>query len=342
MYGGKLYGKGAKGYLIDIYEDEDEDGDGDYFVHGTILLIGFKEKIILNKEKLKEILNGNKYLIKIFFKEDSYSNESDKTKKLIENNIIDDYITYNDEKYFALYDIETKSYGLIKNKCSRTLDNFTITIAINDNMNNTLKQFCEVILKEIMILQINNYVHCDIKADNIMICNDQYKLIDWDLSVYTPEYTLEEICKNRYHGSATHTSPVLEDAMSTICNKKKERFFQTLKRVSSTTLKLRGISSEYNMINPTTREYLLTPNDVNLKSLYKYHIDLYSFSIVIYELINNDKKIIIENILMFINILQNTINIIDNNFTYIKNNGTVSDISFHDLLNLIPEKLVLS
>ena len=57
--------------------------------------------------------------------------------------------------------------------------------------------------------QKKQYVHCDIKADNIMVCGDIIKIIDWDLAVKNNTYSKDEVCTLNYHGSATHQSPLI-------------------------------------------------------------------------------------------------------------------------------------
>ena len=64
-----------------------------------------------------------------------------------------------------------------------------------------LKQFLIDILASLILLNDRGYYHNDIKLDNIVLCEDNYKLIDWGAA--TPM-----LLKEKTHGSLLTTSPM--------------------------------------------------------------------------------------------------------------------------------------
>jgi len=52
------------------------------------------------------------------------------------------------------------------------------------------------IYESLLILQKNNFMHNDIKADNIIYCDNKYKLIDWELA-----YSIKTRYKSFFKGS---------------------------------------------------------------------------------------------------------------------------------------------
>jgi serine/threonine protein kinase len=201
------------------------------------------------------------------------------------------------------------------------------------------------VLLDVIQLQNKNYVHCDIKADNIMICNGTAKLKDWDLAIKndSDNYNIDKVCENRYHGSGTHQSPLITKYLYKLCSK--NIVGQKVAMYLSKKLKKRNIPEDHDKINRLTHEYFRKILDKNsekniiIKNLIKYHIDLYSVSHVLYELcgnqkiykkISNDDK----NFNKFISILQNTKEIILDNDKNMFHYDNIK-IEFNDLLNLI-------
>jgi serine/threonine protein kinase len=331
-----IYGKGAKGMLIDITDDITD-------MNMEITLIATDESVM--SVKIGDIIDLlNNFIIKVYFDEEIYNIEKNICIDLINIGINEDYIIINDKKYFSIYN---KQFGILKRKCQYTLDRFIITNTIDKDINKILlKSMVNEILNEIIKLQENNYVHCDIKADNIMYCDKKFKLIDWDLAVHTNEYTKEEICRNSYIGSATHTSNILELSVDKLCKKFMDRYKQSLKRLASKAIKKRNIGFNTNNINEFTKIHLLDDSRASLESLYKYHIDLYSFSVVLYEILSEDMNPLLIN--NFTNILQNTINVELKDeyiFQYISldffKNMKLNEISLSNLLNLIPDNFYI-
>jgi serine/threonine protein kinase len=412
MEGGKKYGTGAKGYLIDIFENKKNDNDKEFFYkddtnykYNFIYTSTDEQKIegqqeqqqevqeqqqeVQQKtdEQIKDIFDNlrekpDNFLIKVYEKKEYYEAEKNLTIQLINDKIIYDYIPYNNnnnkKKIIGVEKIigNKKIYGLFKRKCDLTLDKFIIIDKSNynilcniekkkstestekccDNSDNIykLRDVMKDILTDIINLQQKNYVHCDIKADNIMICDGAAKLIDWDLAIKNVSdnyYNIYKICENRYHGSGTHQSPLITKYLYKFCGK--SAIGQKLIMSASETLKKRNIPPDHNKINKNTENYFKKILDINrekniiIENLIKYHIDLYSVSHVLYELCGNQK--IYKKISnkypefnKFISILQNTIEVDkEKNFIYYNINENEEKNNLDDLLNKIYDNLYI-
>ena len=66
-------------------------------------------------------------------------------------------------------------FFIFQEKCHKTLDNIKFT-------QKEFNKFIKDIYESLLILQKNNFIHNDIKADNVIYCDNKYKLIDWDLA----------------------------------------------------------------------------------------------------------------------------------------------------------------
>jgi serine/threonine protein kinase len=87
-------------------------------------------------------------------------------------------------------------------KCQQTVSKMQINLSKGTNVH-TLGKFVSDIINSILLLHKGNYVHCDIKGDNIMLCGEHFNLIDWDkMLADTPGNT------NSYYGSPSHTNPL--------------------------------------------------------------------------------------------------------------------------------------
>jgi len=369
MYGGKTYGTGAKGYLTDIFSTENKE-DKDFFTYklkdidnsfnNKFKLICVKrddididkENVVFNKlpfvntdedlEKYKEILKD--FLIKVYNDKKFFDTEYKQSINLIRDGLIDDYILNSDGDYIIglIYESSKEhKYGLFKRKCQYTLDKFVL-VDCKPNFSTiySLQEAMAHILVNIIELQEKHYVHCDIKADNIMVCGKLIKLIDWDLAVKNTKYDEETICKLSYHGSATHQSPLILDIIDKICGKKIDKFKQGIFMSASNILHKRNIPKKNNKINGHTIKFF--NNTQKLENLIRYHLDLYSISHVIYELCGT-RKIYKNfkqdnNLINFITILQNTIEIKKENENY---NISYIDVSGNENKIILPELLKL-
>jgi serine/threonine protein kinase len=359
MEGGKKYGKGAKGYVIDLQQNNDDD----YFLTSdTNDKNDTKYKIIYEtktkkeplEEPLEEPLDDIKHLItdksptliKVYTKEEYYAAELKIVRQLIQDKISNEYIEDDDKIIYGL--VKTikgkKIYGLFKRKCDITLDKYVIVdnceynlscdtscqvqppaqvktkptvpeksscgSRCTPNQQYSLRKIMKDILENIIKIQNKGYVHCDIKADNIMICGGNATIIDWDLAIKhndENDYKNPTFCTKRYHGSSTHQSPLITEILYKNCpDKTKARLSEKFKMSAAKFAKMRNIPKDHNLILQKTKDYFKE----NLKNLIKFHIDLYSISHVLYELCRNTKlyeKMKKDNDFMtVISILQNT------------------------------------
>jgi serine/threonine protein kinase len=384
LEGGKKYGEGAKGYITDIFKPENDD---DYFLkefkkkkeqykYKFIIYDPTEKKIKYQDQTYQNIfdLKDNKlkdFLIKVYNKSTIYNIEAKLVTQFIDDRLNDDYFT--DDSGNIIIGIEKNdNKSLLKRKCQITLDKFRIYYTTNIN---EIKQFHKdkilnkifslrlafgFILLNIIELQKKNYVHCDIKADNVMVCGDIIKIIDWDLAVKNNSYDKIEVCKLNYHGSATHQSPLITKFLYTseICNntnKAQQEIFIKLSKKS----KIRHVPMSSNKITKNAEKHFKNIN--NLESLIRYHLDLYSISVILYELCGKKyaiddiddtdeaKTFFIKGIKEFIKILQNTIYVKSNDtsateiiFTYFDDiDNNEKTINFCDLLNIFDENLYI-
>ncbi len=331
--GGKIYGKGAKGKVVDIFKNNGEKADQYFTDNIDNIKLSYYDGIqftTLTSSITQEQLSN--FLIKTFTKQEDLIREVLVSNDLNNKNITTEYIEQNSTKYNLLYNNNTRQYGLLKERCQTTLDKYTLT---KNPTGISLRKIMEDLLKHVMLLQQNQYTHCDIKADNIMICNGVAKLIDWDKAVYMPEPTQINVCAQDYFGSSTHTSDLVYDFYNDICKKsnKKKLMQQKIAEVVSH----RGISEHDKVINSETKDHILKQcKSDNCSILVHCHIDLYALSLVIVEICKNNPTIIshesFNNIFFFIKILQNTIHIDSTSIIY-KNSGN-KEITFENLLNL--------
>jgi serine/threonine protein kinase len=104
-----------------------------------------------NRKILKFYTNGNKKFITL------------KTNiEFLKKQIIGCKFFYDDN--------ENSKSVIFSRRCNIPLKRFTST---------KFKQFVSDILKSLVVLQSNGHQHVDIKLDNIVFCEDMYKIIDW-------------------------------------------------------------------------------------------------------------------------------------------------------------------
>ena len=93
-------------------------------------------------------------------------------------------LNYNNIDIYALS--YKKNYFIFQEKCFNTLENIKFT---QDEFDKMIKD----IYGSLELLQKNRFLHNDLKADNIIHCNNKYKIIDWDKS-----YHLNNIFKSLF------------------------------------------------------------------------------------------------------------------------------------------------
>ena len=200
LIGGKILGEGQAGIVKEIkYKKGDKNTlffDLDNSIRNRIKLYGIKKKEhinIINKKDFIKIINKiNKNIVVKKFKNylwfisnlgrNNFKNELNGYKQLLkifgENNIIKHtsvkpLFSYNNNKIYGIS--FGNSYYTFSEYCYKSLDKLKLTQELYD-------QLIKNILNMLNILQKNNYIHNDIKPDNIMYCNNEFKLIDWEMS----------------------------------------------------------------------------------------------------------------------------------------------------------------
>jgi len=234
--GGKIYGEGQAGIVKDIKYIKGDKNTLFYELNKNknnkikIYGIGKKEKIlIIPKEKILNIIKKLKknLVVKKFKKNLWFFNNSNK------NNFKNELTGYKEilkifgekelNKYTAIKPLfiinNIKIYGISTNKnyysfseyCSKSLDEINLTQELYN-------KFTKDIIKSLKILQKNHYIHNDIKPDNIMYCNNQFKLIDWEMS----KLLNKKIIELKYCGNTVFNHPIkyyLAGFPSYICRK---------------------------------------------------------------------------------------------------------------------------
>ena len=187
--GGKLLGTGAHGTAYNVGESEGESfftiikanpikslkiysSDGFYKSYlAPDAITKFTEYIKNTKGKIAKILKPVKNI------------DSDFETELAENRYVIDIFGELADKFLTIYPLEEifgkdvigtlvsfkngeKTYAIFGKKCE-------------NNYSMDIDKFIVDILESIEILQISSYQHNDIKLDNIVKCEDRYKLIDW-------------------------------------------------------------------------------------------------------------------------------------------------------------------
>ena len=194
MKGGKAISQGYKGQTFDVYNEID---NIDFYSMlktakpERIVLYGLNTKIRISNEYeniLKKLENKKKYIVKKFKRGNillgnaklNFRNEFRSIKKLsgIYNNRLSYYTSLTPIFKYNNIDIYAISYGyyyfIFQEKCHNTVDNIDFT-------QKEFNKFIADIYESLLILQKNNFLHNDIKADNVIYCDNHYKLIDWDL-----------------------------------------------------------------------------------------------------------------------------------------------------------------
>ena len=201
VVGGKFINQGYKGLVMDVYNERTKDKKTLY----SELKYGKPEDIILitidngrnikikGQEAINEILESLKFikntLVKKFIyanflfgsKKHNFNNELMGYKKLIKifNKDITKHTTIKSGFVYKNRDI----YGIIFNgdyylfleECFKTLDYIKFT-------QNELNKCTKEIKETLDILRENDYIHNDLKPNNIILCKNRYKIIDWESS----------------------------------------------------------------------------------------------------------------------------------------------------------------
>lgn len=225
--GGKILGEGFSGLVKNVnYIKKDKNtlyNDLKDINPELVYILGFKKnkivKIKVNNDYftntiLEEIRKSKNIAVKlfkgdyIFFNRSSYYFNNEMKGYLKIKNIfkkkehIDKYTTL--KSLYKYEDIDI--YGLIIDNncyvffelCDKTIENIKFDQKLYD-------KFEKDIIESIDILNKYEYLHGDLKADNIVLCNNNFKLIDWELSLPMGEIPRKSI---RYMGTLIFNHPL--------------------------------------------------------------------------------------------------------------------------------------
>lgn len=290
--GGKIINRGYTGIVMELFNNDDDNtlyNDLKKTKPKDLTLIAIDERIKIPVKDLDSVLKlirlNSKttlakkfsYIIPLFNTDEKrFNNELDGYKQLISmfGKDISKYTTvkrgfeYNKKDIYGI--LFNKTYYIFIEKCYKTIDNIKFT---QKSLNKCVNDITEVL----DILKKNNYIHNDIKPDNIIYCNKRFKLIDWESSNLTKDQTSTFI--NSKNGNFTFNHPIKFYKIGL------PYFFyrfiydteiQTYPYI--TDLKSPVIITEmvYNSFNEVLKRYKNSPKDYYLKLA-----DYYSFAISI-------------------------------------------------------------
>jgi serine/threonine protein kinase len=130
----------------------------------------FKSYMIgIDHKGFHEELNGMKTIYKIF---------GDKTEELTTLTSLRIF-GFNFVAAFIVFEDNSHTYVTFTSKCTSSVQDTPMT---NRKMHKLIKR----ILASFVMMQKHNYIHCDIKPENMVYCQKKntFKLIDWGLSKY--------------------------------------------------------------------------------------------------------------------------------------------------------------
>lgn len=195
-----IINNGYKGQVMDIYNKNEGDRNTLYSElmrarPRTIKLVTIEENKyirikrsdcnynkIVDKLKTLDGLLVKKFLyLNVLFgtRERNFNNELNGYKNLIRifGKNVDKYTTikegfiYNNKKIYGI--IFNENYYVFLERCFKTLEEINFT-------QETFRKCENEIIETLDILNANNYIHNDLKPNNIIYCRNRFKIIDWE------------------------------------------------------------------------------------------------------------------------------------------------------------------
>ncbi len=219
--GGKIINRGYTGIVMELFNNDDDNtlyNDLKKTKPKDLTLIAIDERIKIPVKDLDSVLRlirlNSKttlakkfsYIIPLFNADEKrFNNELEGYKQLISmfGKDISKYTTvkrgfeYNKKDIYGI--LFNKTYYIFIEKCYKTIDNIKFT---QKSLNKCVNDITEVL----DILKKNNYIHNDIKPSNLIECNGNFKVIDWELS-----YDFKKQSKGFYlnnFGNAVYNHPI--------------------------------------------------------------------------------------------------------------------------------------
>lgn len=318
LIGGKRYGNGCKGTVYDINSSVPNDklsisqmieanknniAEIGYYTVNTGQISYEKFSDLLSEHFIKFLSSLDPmYVAKVFLKEKDFQNEirsNELVTKILSNPSLRSIhiVEFMSQKIYGfkirLNQVNNDATDTLYNsnelwisfliKCQQTVSKMQINLNKGTNIH-TLGKFVTDIGNSILLLQGKGmYVHCDIKGDNLMLCGDNFNLIDWDkMLADTPGNN------NLYVASPSHTNPLQFPSISIakLCF-----IYRSIKKkggvhVKQSNILIRGISYK-DLVHFSGCE-IISKNEYN-----KYkamNADPFSLGMTIFELCHKDVK----------------------------------------------------
>jgi len=223
-----IINNGFKGQVIEVNSSNPDDKDNLYKEllsarPRTIKLVTVddEEKYIKVKigdvnsysKVLDYIRNAQGLLVKKFIfisivfssKKKSFNNELNGYKQLIKifKNDINKYttvkhgFTFNKKRIYGI--IFKNNYYIFVEKCYKVIEDINFTQKTYDKCTNDL-------IEALNILNAHDYIHNDLKPNNIIQCRDRFKIIDWESSNKISKQSVSII--NTKNGNLVHNHPI--------------------------------------------------------------------------------------------------------------------------------------
>lgn len=306
--GGKRLGKGKNASVYTI------DGDNESIINmissskltNIILEYRYKtvEEDIDQYENIKNLLLSikNTHVCKYFDKSiNMFDEEINGYRNALKSNNVNENIVgnfgtkYNNDLLLGFIFIYKNKLKMctIMNKCELTLNKYILNKEFI-NESEFIKLIKEILLQLINIQKIN-IAHGDIKLDNIMKCNNEYKLIDWGY-MRVLDYDILQTSKKPMLGSSSIYFKVYADGHNGKVNGINWKHAYKI----STQFKFNEISI-YNYFTNKTAKYINHTNDYynslynkydskEIFNEYKYGLDLHAFGWILYDILIHSGK----------------------------------------------------
>ena len=175
--------------------------------HSTVTLSGSKIQSFLDVLVEKESIIV-KVLKKIGVEADHVLEqevESNRTILNIYGEKAEEFLTIAPITGFELY----KVMAAVFHMTDGTMKHAIFGIKCNNHYSMNLPKLIKDILDSLLILELKQYEHNDIKLDNLVLCSNRYKLIDWGESAPLLPSTADLAALSKLHmGSPTSSSPI--------------------------------------------------------------------------------------------------------------------------------------